>query len=93
MQRDHVHIAFDDDHRWRAFSGVAGEVGARRRPGVKHPAFLKQRRVGRVQIFRLVVAQGTAAKGDDPTSAVADREHHPAAEIIIGIAAAFRLAQ
>ncbi len=64
VQRDHVHIAFDDDDR-RGLVVIAAEIAARRRPGVKHPALLEDRRIGRVEVFRLVdprLARGSCGR-------------------------------
>ena len=93
MQGDDIHIPFDDDDRRRLAGLAAREIGAGRRPGIEHAPLLEERRVGRVQVFRLVVSHRAAAKGDDPPGAVTDREQHAAAEIVVWLAATFRPAQ
>ena len=45
----------------------------------------RKRRVGRVQIFGLAVAEDAPAEGDHPPARVADREHQPAAEAVVGL--------
>src|SRR6185437_14673233 len=64
---------------------------ARRRPAIERAALGEERRLGRVEIFRLAVADDTAAEGDDATAAITDREHHAVAEIVERRAAVVRL--
>src|SRR6185437_7141518 len=87
VQRDHVHIALGHDHRGRRLAFGLGEAGARLRPAIEHASLLEERRIGRVQIFRLAIAEHAAAEGDDAALAVADREHDAMAEIVVGLAA------
>ena len=49
-------------------------------------ALVEQGRVGRIEIFGLARAQDPAAEGDHPAARIADREHQPAAEAVIGLA-------
>ena len=52
---------------------------------VEHRTLVKQRRLGRVEIFgRRVLVERAPAEGDHPPAAVADREHHPVAETVVG---------
>ncbi len=51
-QRDHIHIAFDDDDLAGLARGLLGEVHV-----VELAPFGEERRLRRVQIFRLLVAQ------------------------------------
>ena len=46
-------------------------------------------RVGRVQIFGLAGAEDAPGKGDAAPARIADREHQPAAEAVIGLLARF----
>lgn len=80
-QGDDVHIAFDHDD----FIEVA-IVLARFEQAVEFLALVKHRGFRGVQVFRLVVAQHPATKGNDAATAVADREHHPVAEAVITLA-------
>ena len=80
VERDDVHIAFDHDQ----------PVGlARRGPGavdiVERAPLVEQDRLGRIEIFGLAVAEDAPAKGDDAPALVADREHQPAAEAVVGL--------
>src|SRR5207237_948777 len=52
-------------------------------PAVERAALVEQRGVRGVEVFRLALADDAAAEGDRPAAAVADREHHPAAETIV----------
>ena len=88
MQRDHIHVAFGDDDPVPAGIAVAADIRPGRRPAVEHAAFFEHRRIGRIEVFRLVVPHSAGAEGDDPSGAVADREHHPVGEIIVRAAAA-----
>ena len=81
VEGDHVHIAFDDD---QAPGGPAGGRGAV--DIVESAALVEERRVGRIEIFGLAVAEDAAAKGDDAAARVADREHQPAAEAVVAVA-------
>ena len=46
---------------------------------------MEERCLGRVEIFgERVLGQRPAAKGDHPPARIADREHHPVAEAVIG---------
>ena len=92
VQRDHIHIAFDDDGRGCAFLGTR-DVGARLRPGVEHAALLEQRRIRRIEVFRLVVAHCTGAERNGTAGTVADRKHDATAEIVVRNAAVLGEAQ
>ncbi len=77
--RDDIDIAFDGDHRALLMRGLARIVMI-----VEQRAFVKERRLRRVQIFRLrVLFERAAAEGDDAAGAIADREHHAIAETIV----------
>ena len=80
-QCNDVHVAFYDHDFIQVAIGFAGLVEP-----VKLLAFMKYRCFRRVQVFRLVIAQHTAAKGNDAPAAVADREHHPVTEAVIASA-------
>ena len=80
--RDHgddVDIALDRDDR-RACARLAGGGDV-----VERRAFVKERRLRRIEIFRLrVLLQRAAAEGDDAAAKIGDREHHPVAEPVEG---------
>ena len=80
MKGDHVHIALGHDHRLVLGHGLARAIEA-----VEICALVEQRRLGRVEIFRLARAHHPAAEGDHPATPVVDREHHAAAEAVIGL--------
>ena len=67
---------------------VLGEVEP-----VEQRRLVEDRRLGRVEVFGLGVADGAAAEADDPAVAVADREHEPVAEPVVVAAAVPRLKQ
>ena len=47
-------------------------------------AFVEERRLRRIEVFRLRArVHRAAAEGDDPAGAVVDREHHPVAEPVV----------
>ncbi|PAV68955.1 hypothetical protein WR25_00105 [Diploscapter pachys] len=79
-QRDDVHIALDHQHAVRLARGGGGAVEV-----VERAALVEERRVGRVEVFGLAVADHAAAEGDHATAGVADRDHQPAAEAVVGI--------
>ena len=58
-QRHHVHVALDHQHA----AGGADRV-ARLHQAVELAALLEERRLGRVQVLRLALAQHAAAEAD-----------------------------
>ncbi len=64
----------------------------RRAHGLESPielaAFVKNRPLGRVEIFGRVLAQDTPAKADGATSAIKNGEHDPVAESVVATLAA-----
>ena len=79
-QGDDVDIALDGDHRAALVGGLAGEMVV-----VKEPALVEERRIRRVQVLcRNLGAHGPPAEGDDAAAQVADREHDPVAETVVG---------
>lgn len=80
-QRDHVHVAFGNDKR----AALAGRL-ARRAVVVKTAALVEKRGFGAVEIFRIVIwIHRPAAEGDAASPRIADREHDPVAEGVIGL--------
>ena len=77
-QANHVHIAFDDHQTVNLPQRLAGFVEA-----VQLTAFVEQYGLRRVQVFRLVVANDTAAKADRAATAIADGKHDSAPEPIV----------
>src|SRR3546814_15018729 len=59
--------------------------GARPVEIVERAALVEQRGVGRVQIFGLAIAEDASPEGDHPPARVADRDHQPAAETVVGL--------
>jgi hypothetical protein len=53
---------------------------------VEVPPLVEERRVARVEVLGLPVAQDPAAEGDDAAAPVRDREHRPAAEEVEAVA-------
>jgi hypothetical protein len=83
-ERDHVHVAFDHDHP------VALPRRGRRGEVVQRAALVEQRRIRRIQVFGRVcfrLVEDAPGKGDRPAPRVADREHQPAAEAVVGLLA------
>jgi len=78
---DHVHIAFNHDD----FVEVA-VVLARFEQAVEFLALVKHCGFRRVEVLGLVVPEHPATEGDDPATAVADREHHAVAEAVVALA-------
>src|SRR5207253_2515974 len=62
--------------------------GAREVGGVEQVAFGVERRLGRVEILGLLVAEGAAAEGDHAALEIADREEEAATESIVDARAA-----
>src|SRR5579883_251213 len=85
VQRDDIHIAFGDDRRGRLLRGLA-----RRRPAVKDAPLLEERRVRRIEVFGLPVAENAPAESDDAAAAVADREDDAVAEPVVAGAPVIR---
>ena len=77
---DHVDIALDRDHRRALVRG-----GARGGDVVERPALVEERRLRRVQVFRLrVLLERASAEGDDAAAQIGDRKHHAIAEAVVG---------
>ena len=77
---DHVDIAFDRDHRRALVRG-----GARGGDVVERRALVEERRLRRVEVFRLrVLLERAAAEGDDAAAQIGDRKHHAVAEAVVG---------
>ena len=53
---------------------------------VEQPPLVEEWAIGGVEIFGLHIAQRAAAKADHPSACVADREHQPATEAVVGVA-------
>ena len=77
VQRDHVHIAFDD-HQRRALPDASR---ARSTP-YRLRRFENSARLRAVEVFRLAVPERPPAEADHPAAPVPDREHHPIEEEI-----------
>ena len=86
VERDDVHVALGDDD-----VAAVADPGARAVERVEVPPLVEERRVARVEVLGLPVAQDPAAEGDDAPSPVRDREHRPAAEEVEAVAPVVRL--
>ena len=78
---DDVHIAFDDQNHRNVAQRLAHLVGA-----VQLAALVKERRLRRIQVLRIVFAafaEDAPAKGDHTAARVADGEHQPMAETVV----------
>ncbi len=86
-QRDDIHIAFDrDDLAGMVRRGLAGVVRGGTRIGdvVECAAFVKERRLGRVEVFGLrVLFERAAPEGDRAPAQIGDREHDAVAEAVV----------
>ena len=86
---DHVHVALGHHE-----GAGLGRGGARRGEVVERAALVEERGLGRVQVLRLLPGgDRSGAEGDRPAAAVADREHDPVAEAVVGAAALLRAAR
>ena len=77
-QRDHVHVAFGDQDE-----AALADRRARLEQAVELAALQEDRRLGRVQVFRLALVQHPPAEADDLALGVADREHDAVAEAVV----------
>ena len=78
MAHEAVDVAFHEERPILRLDRGAREVG-----GVEQVALGVERRLRRVEILRLLVAERAAAEGDDPALQVADREEQAPAEAIV----------
>ena len=78
IERDDVHIAFDDDQPLGGAARGSGAVEI-----VERAALVEEGVSGRVEIFRLAVAKDPPAEPDDSAARVADRDHQPSAEPVV----------
>src|ERR1700730_9407440 len=77
---DNIDIAFDGDELRALMRGLSRMMVI-----VKDGAFMEERGLRRIQIFRLGIAgEGARAKGDDSTPGIADRKHDSIAKTIVG---------
>ena len=82
LQRDDIHIALDHDRPL-----ALGDGGAGAGEPIENGALVKQRMLGRIDIFGALALQNAAAKGDDPAALVGHRKDRAIAEEAIGRAA------
>src|SRR3989475_729905 len=78
-----IHVPFAQQRTVLCLDRGAREVG-----GVEQVAFDVERRLGRVEILGLLVAEGAAAEGDHAALEIADREEEAATESIVDARAA-----
>ena len=81
-----VDVALDDEGAVLGADGFPRRVG-----GIQHVALRVERRLGRVEVFRLLVAESTPPEGDDAALEIADGEGQPPAETIVDTGAALAL--
>ena len=84
-QADHVHVALDHDDLAFLPDRLAGLPQA-----VQFLPLGEQRRLGRIQILGLALADDAAAKADQAAARIADGEHDPLAEAVVATSV-FRL--
>ena len=80
-QRDHVHVALDDECVAALADGRAGLEQT-----VELAALHEHRRLGRVEVFRLASIQYAAAEADHRSLDGTDRKHDPVAEAVVAFA-------
>ena len=80
VERDHIHVALDHDQPFRGAAGGRGAIDV-----VEGAALVEERRIGRVEVFRLARAEDPPAERDDPAARIADRDHQPAAEAVVAL--------
>ena len=80
-QRDHIHVALDNQQVFQRLVGLAGLVQA-----VELVALMEYRGFGRVQVLGFFVAKGPAPKADDPAAQVVDGKGHAVPKPVIGTA-------
>src|SRR5690606_38497985 len=86
-ERHIVHVTLDDERRTLAPDRVARPVQA-----VENGALVEDRRLGRIEIFRLVTAgEYTSTERDHATAHLGHREHQPVAETVVRLAASLAL--
>jgi len=78
VERDHVHVPFDDDQPFRGAAGRPGAVEV-----VKRPPFVEEDSLRGIQVLGLAFAEDPPAEADDSAARVADRDHQPPAEAVV----------
>ena len=86
MQAHDIHVALDDHETLQRRARLAHLVET-----VELAALVEQRRLRRVQVFRLALVDDAAAAGDHAAAGIADREHQPVAEAVVMALAALAL--
>ena len=86
MRHQAIDVAFDDERAVLGADRFPCRVG-----GIQQVALRVERRLGRVQILRLLVTERATAEGDDAALQVADREHQPPAEAVVDAGTALTL--
>ena len=77
-QRHHVHIPLGDQR-----IALVAQMRAGFKQSVQFAALAKDRGLGRIEVFGLLIAQHAAAKADALALDIADREHHPVAKAVV----------
>ena len=80
-QGNDVHITLHDQQSLGCALGLKGLVEA-----VEFPALVEEGGLGGVEVFRFAVTEEAAAKADDSTSPVPDREEDAVAEAVVVLA-------
>ncbi len=78
IEGQQVEVALDDDH----LAGAADRLARAVHP-VENAALVIDRRLGRVDVFRLPVAEGASAEGRHPAALAVDGKDQPAAEQVV----------
>src|SRR5258706_14268147 len=74
-----VEISLDENRALALAHRFAGRGQA-----IQKPALLEDRRIGRIQIFRLFPRKGPSAKSDHSSPFIADRKEQPVPETVVG---------
>ena len=80
-QRDNVHIAFNNKQSLRFSVMLLSFIKA-----IQLSTFMENIGFRGVQVFRRIVTEYATTKTNHPSSFIANREHHPITETIVGSA-------
>src|SRR5690606_25896429 len=73
-----IDITLDDEQSRELHAALAHFVHP-----VEFAALVEQRRLGRIEVLRLALADHAPAEGDHAPARIADREHQPVAEAVV----------
>src|SRR5258707_914378 len=78
MGNHRIDVSLYDHNLLRLLDRITSHI-----QGIQDAVLLKQRRLRRIKVFWLTVAQGTPTKADDPTAPVPNREYQTMPKVII----------